>query len=796
MTPNYPRQNGVSYQMPPSVIANLADGPQFPTILLSPNKQWLIKAARPSLPGITDIILDELRLAGIRINPMTNGSSRSQYYSGLSLYNFQQKKELSIEGLPEKARIAHLSWSPNSAYIAFTLTYEDGLELWLIDLETRQARSLSQRLLNEAIGAFPYRWMPNSQQLLYKAILKDRGPAPAQSGIPHGPIILENSGEPAPIPNYQDLLKNTFDEALFAYYTHSQLFLIDIHQQRQSAIGKPGMITSFVPSPDGQYLYIRQLQQPFSYLVPHKRFAFQVLIYHQNGQLIREVANVPLIEHLPKGFSAVRTGPRFFQWRSDEAASLYWVEAQDGGDPNKSAEVRDRLFVLRAPFEGPPQKGMDYTLRFGGIIWGKGDLAITKEWWWANRKEITSIWQPDHPDQPRKVIFDRSWEDIYQAPGGFQTQLNASGHKQLLLSQDQKALYLFGSGASPQGNRPFVDRFDLETNHTQRLWQSTAPHYEVPKTFINEASGILLTCKESEKDPPNFYLRHITTGAHHQITHFEHPYKALIGIRKQLVQYHRKDGVELSGRLYLPPAYNSEKDGPLPVLMWAYPREFKSAEAAGQLNDSPHRFSHIGWWSPLFWLTRGYAIFDNFGMPIIGEGEAEPNETFIEQLIAGAEAAVKALVEMGVADPHRLAVGGHSYGAFMTANLLAHTDLFAAGIARSGAYNRTLTPFGFQLEERSFWEARETYFHMSPFMHADKIKAPLLLIHGQADNNAGTYPMQSERFYAALKGNGATVRLVMLPHESHTYQSRESIMHMLWEMTNWLDSKVKNRKVE
>jgi dipeptidyl aminopeptidase/acylaminoacyl peptidase len=470
------------------------------------------------------------------------------------------------------------------------------------------------------------------------------------------------------------------------------------------------------------------------------------------------------------------------------------VEAQDGGDPKKEAKVRDKMFFKTAPFKSEAQEGLSFELRYGGITWGNDQLAMTSEWQWETRREVTSSWNPSDPSEGKKVIFDRSWEDRYNSPGGFETHRNKYGRGVLLTSDEGKTLYLSGQGASPEGNRPFVDKFDLATKKSTRLWRSEAPYYEIPVEVLDIEKGSILTRRESKEDPPNYFIKDIISNKNEQLTFFKNPYESLKGVKKELVKYKRKDGIELTGTMYTPSGYDPEKDGRLPVLMWAYPREYKSANAASQVSDSPYEFTRLYWASPIFWVTKGYAIFDDFGMPIVGEGDEEPNENFREQLVMDAEAAIDKIVDMGIADKNRLVVGGHSYGAFMTANLLAHSDLFAAGIARSGAYNRTLTPFGFQSEERTFWETPETYFNMSPFVHADKIKDPLLLIHGNADNNSGTYPMQSERFYAALKGHGATVRLVMLPHESHGYQARESIMHMLWEMTEWMDKHVKEKK--
>jgi dipeptidyl aminopeptidase/acylaminoacyl peptidase len=362
----------------------------------------------------------------------------------------------------------------------------------------------------------------------------------------------------------------------------------------------------------------------------------------------------------------------------------------------------------------------------------------------------------------------------------------------VLTANDGQTIFMQGSGASPEGDRPFLDTYDLTTGETTRLFRSEAPYYENPVELIDVEKRLLLTRRESQTDPPNYYLRNLLEGDMKQITEFPDPAPQLKGISKELITYQRNDGVDLTATLYLPAGYDKDRDGPLPTLLWAYPTEFKSKKDAGQVTDSPYRFTRVFWGSPMLYLTLGYAVLDDPTMPIIGEGEVEPNDTFVEQLVASAQAAVEAVVERGVTDPDRIAVGGHSYGAFMTANLLAHSDLFRLGLPRSGAYNRTLTPFGFQSEERSLWEAPEIYFNMSPFMHADKIDEPILLVHGEADNNSGTFPMQSERMYGALKGHGATARLVMLPHESHGYRARESIMHLLWETSTWLDRYVKN----
>ena len=793
---NLNAQNNLGYQMPPKAIADLIDAPPTPAASLSPAGNVMLLLGRASLPSIEEVAQEELRLAGIRINPRTNGSSRSSHFNSMKIKTVNGNIEKEIEGLPANPKIENVSWSPDGLRVVFTITKENGLELWTADLKKGKAKKLTGANVNDAMDGLPYTRFSDSRTIIYKKTNPNRGSTPKENLKPIGPTIQVNEGEAAPVRTYQDLLKNRHDETLFEYYTISELIKVDLETGKVQPFGKTGIVKGMSTSPDGNYVMVYTVQRPFSYIVPFARFPFDVDIYDKDGNDVAKLAHIPSAENIPKGFGATRTGPRNFTWRSDAPATVYWVEAQDGGDPKAEAEIRDKMFSKSAPFKDAAQELISFKLRYGGVTWGNDELAMTSEWEWETRREITSSWKPTAPSEGKKVIFDRSWEDRYNSPGGFETHPNKYGRGVLLTSDGGKTLYLSGQGASPEGNRPFVDKFDLATKISTRLWRSEVPYYEVPIEILDIEKGSILTRRESKDEPPNYFIKDINSKKNKQLTFFKNPYESLKGVKKELVKYQRKDGIELTGTMYTPAGYDAEKDGRLPVLMWAYPREFKSADAAGQVSDSPYEFTRLYWASPIFWVTQGYAVFDDFGMPIVGEGEEEPNENFLAQLVMDAEAAIDKIVDMGIADKNRLVVGGHSYGAFMTANLLAHSDLFAAGIARSGAYNRTLTPFGFQSEERTFWETPETYFKMSPFMHADKIKEPLLLIHGNADNNSGTYPMQSERFFAALKGHGATIRLVMLPHESHGYQARESIMHMLWEMTEWMEKHVKEKKME
>lgn len=775
------------YRTPPPEMVALVDQPRTPAVSPAPEGDRMLLMEVPGLFTIGDLAQPELRLGGIRINPRTHGPSRSGYYTDLALERVEDASRRPVTGLPEDPRIRNVRWSPGGERVAFTLDRDEGIELWVADVADAAARRLVGPRLNDAYGS-PYHWHPSGESLVARLVPADLPGPPAESSVPEGPVIQETAGREAPARTYQDLLEDPHDEALLEHYLAVRVARVGLDGSVR-ALGPEGMVVQAEPSPGGDHLLVETIHRPFSYLVPVYRFPRRIEVWDLDGNVVHTLADLPLQEEVPIGFDAVPEGPRSVGWRADAPATLHWVEATDGGNPDREAEVRDRLFQLAAPFEGEPEGMADLSLRYAGVDWGSEELALVHARWWDDRTIRTWRIRPGSPGAGPELLFDRSWEDRYADPGQPLMRETPAGTRVLLTGDEGRTLWLRGQGASPEGNRPFVDRLDLETGEADRLWRSEAPHYEWPVELLDPDEGTLLTRRESVREPPNYFVRDIEGGEPRRLTDFPHPTPQLADVHKELIRYERADGVQLTATLYLPPGHE-EGDGPLPVLMWAYPREYKDPDLAGQVTDSPHRFARISYWAALPMLTRGWAVLDDPSMPIIGEGEEEPNDTYVEQLVSSAEAAVEELVRRGVGDRSRMAIGGHSYGAFMTANLLAHSDLFRTGIARSGAYNRTLTPFGFQAEQRTFWEAPEVYFSMSPFMHADEVDEPILMIHGRADNNSGTFPIQSERFYHALKGLGGTARLVMLPEESHGYRARESVLHMLWEQDEWLEEHV------
>lgn len=777
------------WQDAPEPIADMLDTPWFPEVKVSPNRRWLVRLARPSLPDIEIIAQPRVQIAGIQLNPATRGPAAASGFQSIELQNLETGDRRLIK-LPENAQIRNVTWSPEGNYLAFTLTQASGIELWVANAETAEAQALTPPQLNNTYGR-PCSWINETAGLLCKMVPPDQPAPPTAPTIPSGPRIEENLGRQAPQRTYTNLLQSPYDEARFDYYLTSVLEQVTVEGQR-TPITSPQLIASAQPSPDGQWFILTTFQRPFSYQVPARLFAVQISILNLAGQEQFRVADLPLADNVPITFGSVRTGRRIVRWRADRPATLYWVEALDGGDAGQPADQRDAVYQLNAPFTDlEPDLLWTTELRFRQMLWGHDTLALGQAYWHNTRQLRTWQLDPSNPEDEPILLNQRDVQDSYNDPGQPITAPGPYNRYTLMLTPDGDGLYLRGQGASPDGVYPFLDRWTLATNAVERLWQSADPDYERVILLWDNSGEQLMTHRQSPTAPPNYWRRDLTRNEVSPLTDFSDPLPWFDGISRQVVRYQRRDGLELSATLYLPPGHDPTTDGPLPTILWAYPREFKSREAAAQVTTAENVFSRPYGASPLFLLTQGYAVMRNPTMPIIGEGEIEPNDSYIEQLSDSAAAAVNYLVEQGISDPDQIAIGGHSYGAFTAANLLAHTNLFRVGIANSGAYNRTLTPFGFQGEQRTFWDAPEVYIQMSPFAQAAKINEPLLLIHGEQDANAGTYPIQSERLYGALQGLGGTVRWVELPAEGHGYRSREAVGHVLWEMTQWLDTHLK-----
>jgi dipeptidyl aminopeptidase/acylaminoacyl peptidase len=790
-----------TYQKPPKVVLDALNTPTTPTLSVNPTHTFALQGSPVRYPPIAELSQPMLRLAGQRINPRTNGLHNATFNSTYTLRKIADGSETKVE-LPPGAKLGTPRWSPDGTRFAFTNTTAAGIELWVGDT-TGKTHKIEGVRVNEVMGGGfgggggrggfsgggggPVQWTPDGKGLMVYTIRANRPAPPREPTVPAGPHVQESLGGAAPVVTHEDMLQNPHDEDLWEYYTISQLASVDLATGKVTPLGKPAIIDSVHLSPDGKDLLVTTIHKPFSYLHQYRNFPKEVEIWDRTGKMLHKVASQPLEDKVP--INGVATGPRSIQWRPSDAATVVWVEALDGGDLKNTVPHRDRLMALKAPFTADPREVVKIEQRFSGIQFApKGGMALIEDSERRSRRVRTFQIDLDNASDAPKLIWSRNNQDRYRDPGSPMLKATANGQAALLM--DGENLFLSGPGASPTGDHPFLDRFNLATKQTEHLFRCDDDHYETVLALLDEHGSKFLTRRESPTEPPNYFVRSAGGGQMSALTKFPDPQPIFRKVTHQLVTYKRPDGVPLSFDLYLPPDY---KPGTrLPTIIWAYPREFNDADTAGQVSGSTKRFIEVAGYSEIFHALDGFAVLANTAMPIVGSDPDTVNNTYIEQIVADAKAAIDKATEIGVTDPARVGVGGHSYGAFMTANLLAHCDLFKAGVAESAAHNRTLTPFGFQSERRTLWQAPDVYLKLSPFMYADKIKSPILLIHGEADDNDGTFPIQSDRMYQAVRGNGGIVRLVFLPSEAHGYRAKETIEHVLYEKFAWFNKYVKN----
>lgn len=784
----YDAQENISYQKPSAEILKLADYERPPNVLMNSKKDWVVFTYRPTYKTLEDLSQNEMKLGGLRINPVTNISSSMIYSNNLKIRKLNDKNEIQVKNLPSHSKIAYVSFSPDEKKLAFTNTTAKGVELWIVDMETASAKKITADNLNANLG-MPYIWYNDSQSFLIRTLPQNRAALlNADEDLPAGPIVSTADGKVSQNRTYQDLLKNPQDEKNFETLTASEIYNVDLTGNLKK-LKDQDMYAGLSFSPDGSYLLATIIKKPFSYIVPLSRFPSTTVVYDMKGNTVKTVNDVPLNEIMPKGFSSVRTGKREMEWRSDAPATLTYAEALDGGDQSKTAEYRDEIFTWEAPFTAAPKSFFKTKQRYKDLVWTNDHYAIVSEGWYDTRN--TKSYLLDLSSGESKVFDDRNYQDVYSDPGHFNTTKNQYGRS--VVDMKGGKAYLIGDGFTKDGQHPFIDEMDIKSLKKKRLYTSNLKNAkEGIVDILNPSKGEILTTQQSPSQYPNYFKKNIKSNKAEAVTNFANPFESIKDVYKEVITYKRNDGVTLTGTLYLPANYDRKtKKEKLPLLIWAYPREYKDKDTAGQSTQNDNDFTFPTYGSFVYWTAKGYAVLDNAAFPIVGEGKTEPNDTFIPQLVANAAAAIDAVDHLGYIDRKKVAVGGHSYGAFMTANLLTHSNLFACGIARSGAYNRTLTPFGFQSEQRNYWDVPEIYNTMSPFMHADKMKTPLLLIHGDADNNPGTFTLQTERYFQALKNLGAPVKMVLLPKEAHSYQAKENILHVLWEQDQFLEKCLK-----
>jgi len=801
--PGAPIATTSGYNQPPKDVLDILHALAPPSPVPSPTHDRILLVSWVDYPSITQVAEPFLRLAGVRVEPRTRrkhdtpgGYGVAECAQSFALVDVATSRETPVPlppgGCPDAVR-----WSADGKQFAFRNTSNDSVELWVGDAATGKTRRLGDARLNPMLGS-SMQWLADQKTLLVKLVPDHAGAPPPASVAADGPSIQETDGQSGESSTYEarDTLQNKHDEALFDYYATSQLALVDTATGAITRIGKPAVLTDIDAAPDGDHILVTSIRKPYSYVVTYERFAHDVEVWDRKGQLTASLAKLPIADRVP--IHGVPTGPRGHGWRSTEPATLVWAEALDGGDWNVKVPARDKVMTQIAPFTSPPVEIVRTEQRFAGFEWTENkNVSLLHEDDENRHWQRTFVANVDDPKSKPAVLWDMSSDERYADPGNPVYRSMPNGER--LVRLDGDAIFLSGEGASTEGNRPFLDRLDLKTRKSARLFRSDKAALEYFFTFTNDTNKNFLTWHQSPTDPPNAMLRTLGepvtakpgeatfASTTRPVTHIPDPTPAVRSIKKRLVKYKRRDGTELSFTLYTPPNY--QEGTRVPAILYAYPLDYASTGTAGQISDSDQVFTQLRDYRLL--LMSGYAIIDNAGFPIVGDPK-KAYDTYLEQLVDDARAAVDKAVALGVVDRERIGVTGHSHGALMTANLIAHTDLFRAGVATSGSYNKTLTPFGFQSERRSVWKAKDVYMKVSPFFFADKIKLPLLIMHGQDDANPGTTPLQAVKLYEAIRGNGGTARLVMLPHEPHWYSAMESNEQLAYEELRWFDKYVKN----
>jgi dipeptidyl aminopeptidase/acylaminoacyl peptidase len=796
------------YNQPPKNILDVMHAPSPPVPRVSPTQDAILLVSWQDYPSIARVSTPFLRLAGVRVEPKNHSKHDTPGGYGITpcarsfeLVRIANASQVSI-ALPEGACPGAPVWAADGKRFAFVNLAPEAVELWIGDAKTGKIRKVPGVRLNPMFND-EMQWMQDQKTLLVKLVPDGMGAPPPEPVVPAGPSIQETTGEKGQSSTYEnrDTLGNKHDEDVFDYYAASQLALVDAATEAITPVGKPGNFEAVASAPDGQHILVAAIHKPYSYVTTYDRFPCEVEVWDTSDRSqvrVHTIASLPLEDRVP--IAGVPLGPRDFSWRATEPATLVWAEALDGGDWKVKVPARDKVLLQKAPFDSPAVEITRTEQRFIGFAWSEqAGTALLNEYDENRHWRRTFVIDVDDQQPKQRLLWDLSTDERYANPGNPVMRQLANGSR--VVREEGDSIYLAGFGASPDGDRPFLDRLDLKTLKSERLFRSDKTSYEQFLSFTGPNTKTFLTWHQSPTDPPNAFLRTLGKPVGNDapageasfastsvaLTHIHDPSPSVRAIKKRLVKYKRDDGLDLSFTLYTPPDY---KEGTrVPTILYAYPLDYADASKAGQVTGSQETFTQLRQYRLL--LLAGYAIIDNAAFPIVGDPK-KAYDTYLEQLVADAKAAVDEAVRLGVADPDRIGVTGHSHGALMTANLVAHSDLFRAGVATSGSYNKTLTPFGFQNERRSVWEASDVYLKVSPFFSADKLKTPLLIMHGAEDANPGTTPIQSHKLYEAIRGNGGITRLVILPHEPHWYTAMESNEQMVYEMLRWFDKYVKN----
>ena len=805
-----------SYIMPPAPITDYINRDKNLASLdrISPGGNYFL------IPSTTELSTAELmsqkiyRLAMLKVTPATNRELDHSTYGiyALKIFSLKDKTSRQVK-LPPDSFFSDMVWSPDGKKIAFLAHLPNGTQVWIADAETGTAEALSDAPVMATIAARPQsgrssatpsrmlQWTSDGS-LVTLLVPSNRGAEPVLNPVPAGPIVRHSLDKPTPTRTLPFLLRTPHDADLFRYYTTAQPAILARGRAPQ-IIGAPAMYLSISVSPDGKYLLTDRIIEPFSYLVGYDAFPHQYEVMDIAGNILATVSKAPAELALRRdGDAGGADLPRDLAWRPDgKGLSFIMTEPRDkkAEGAQEASERQERIMLLELPFAMDRAKVLvSSARRISEVSYsrdGRYVFATLAERPRAGGKRLQDIAAYDLTSEPPQAFVLAKGidpEDVVNLPGTLMTRTTGNGIGYAAVSADGQAGFLESPGHKADFKpRPFIDRVIIRTGEKRRVFEGSADMYERPLAALDGDLTHLIVSRESSRKAPDSYLW-TNEGFGENLTNNKDPYPDLTACKRIDFEFQRSDGVTVHGRISLPLNY---KEGTrVPAVFWDYPREYGTSEeyARGAItsrNNNAYTPLSFLRWSDL-WLTQGYALVYT-DIPILGKATAY-NDNYLTHLLDSVYGAIRKLDQMGLIDMDRLGHGGHSYGAFATANLLAHSPFFKAGIAGDGAYNRTLTPMTFQQERRYFWEATTTYLEMSPFFYADQINAPLLMYHGGDDDNSGTYLIQSERMMQALTGLGKKAVLYIYPFEAHSPRCKETYLDIWARWIDWFDKYVKN----
>lgn len=834
-----------SYVRPPEVIERLVTAPRHLNVSLtqpSPDRRHFLKTQSEGLPSVEAFGKPHLYFAGLQVDPAANRARNltTRGAAGLELIDATTGESTRIE-TPKNATVSSPAWSPDGRQLAYIANFETASHIYVADVATGKSTQLTRTpLLATTVSTVD--WSGDGKSVVAVLVPDNRKPEPRRPPVATGPQVrVWMDGQKSPQRNFWSLLEDPFDQELLEWFVTGQLALIDAKTRAVKKIGAPAMIRSVDVGPEGKFFRVTTMRKPFSYVVQYNSFGTTEEIWDAEGKILAEVAKRDLREAPDTsgggGFGrGGGDGPkRGLAWMPD-GQGMYFIEAQpgarrDSGDAPAAGAGRaggagrggaagggnrpDRVVRWNAPF-GPNDTTVLYRHNgpLASVLFTDDAKMLFGAATTGGQGELFAV-KLDEPTRRHTIQRQRAWNGglgggggrgggragggaddslaFYATPGNLMTRRGTRGGQVAMMSSDS-AVFLQGTRYFPnyleQAPREFIDKVVIATGQKTNVFTGAADMYEDVAAALDDDLNRVIVIRESPKQVPDSWLRDMKTGQLTKLTNNRDYTPEYTNAVRRRVVVSRPDGIRFVTNVTLPSDWREGTR--LPAFFWFYPYEYTSQSEYDRTlrNYNANRFPSGGTRTMEYLTTQGYAVV-NFNPPIIGE-QGRMNDNYVADLRMNLYAVIDELDRQGWIDRNRLGIGGHSYGAFSTANAMVHTPFFKAGIAGDGMYNRTLTPNGFQSERRDLWEGQDTYLEMSPMLHVDQMQGALLMYHGMEDQNVGTAPISSIRMMQALRAQGKNSSLFMYPYEDHGPATLETNLDLWARWTAWLHIYVKN----